>query len=740
MASFVEANRLYNEGKYQEALNLYLKLKDIYGGQIVEFSIKKCQENLNCQVQVTDNRETNILQSLSKCSNQPKMSVKNSFLNDYFDKIYVVNLDFQIEKRLKICNHLNSNGIKYEIFKAINGYATPIKDQFDEYTKKTLGSLLRYTEWNDREIKRGKHYIESAGAMGYLHTYINLIKQAKDKKLNKILILEDDILLSESFERDFIKFSNSVGDNWKILQLGASQYNWDSVEHDKALELGFYYPRLLDTCGSFAIAINMSVADELIDELMSFEAPFDHIPLGTVYERYLEECYVCYPNIVMPDVGVSYIRGERNQYEHSKKMRWIIDNFNYPLQKVSVGLIVTDRAQIKYVNSFTVASKSVFDLRLFYISSDGIRPIHNLDYFLTNQDNIINDMDNLSTICLDVDILGNMIGKIPVTERDIVSFIQNQLGITSEKSKCINNLTLPKQTYTPNMVSVIIPTYKRKETVLSAIYSVIHQDYDLKEIIVVSDNDEAEYNDYLCQKINELKEEYLNTNIKYIQHSKNRNGSAARNTGIFYSQGEYICFLDDDDVYLQGRLSASVEVLKNHKHTNIQAVYCGFLGWNSLENDLNRYTVGDLTKELLMINYKAHYLHTNTGTYTRKALLKLQGFDEFYRRHQDFEFSLRYFELYKIDVVKQALVRLKPEPVPNSNLLRNFEFIKLKINFLSQFDGIISKFGEKVAKEIYQAHYNDLLRYCNLDDISKQGFDIDFRNVWLFFLNKKISK
>lgn len=47
MASFVEANRLYNEGRYQEALNQYLELKEVFGGQIVEFSIKRCQEKLS---------------------------------------------------------------------------------------------------------------------------------------------------------------------------------------------------------------------------------------------------------------------------------------------------------------------------------------------------------------------------------------------------------------------------------------------------------------------------------------------------------------------------------------------------------------------------------------------------------------------------------------------------------------------------------------------------------------------
>ena len=98
------------------------------------------------------------------------------------------------------------------------------------------------------------------------------------------------------------------------------------------------------------------------------------------------------------------------------------------------------------------------------------------------------------------------------------------------------------------LVSIIIPTYKRANYLERAIESVIRQSYRNIEIIVVDDNDSG--SKYREENIKIMSKYEGCKNIKYLKHRKNKNGAAARNTGIAAAAGEYLTFLDDDDFFL----------------------------------------------------------------------------------------------------------------------------------------------------------------------------------------------
>ena len=80
-------------------------------------------------------------------------------------------------------------------------------------------------------------------------------------------------------------------------------------------------------------------------------------------------------------------------------------------------------------------------------------------------------------------------------------------------------------------VSIIIPTYRRPDTLCRTIDSINNSTYKNVEIIVVDDNNPGDEGRKLTEKVMEpLVEKY--SCIHYIKHPQNRNGSAARNTGI----------------------------------------------------------------------------------------------------------------------------------------------------------------------------------------------------------------
>lgn len=104
------------------------------------------------------------------------------------------------------------------------------------------------------------------------------------------------------------------------------------------------------------------------------------------------------------------------------------------------------------------------------------------------------------------------------------------------------------------LVSVIIPTYNRASVVTRAIKSVMAQDYEPIEVIVVDDAS----TDDTRRAVDGLRD----ARIRYIVRSENRGAAAARNTGIKAAQGAFIAFLDSDDEYLEGRLTAQVRAFE----------------------------------------------------------------------------------------------------------------------------------------------------------------------------------
>lgn len=126
------------------------------------------------------------------------------------------------------------------------------------------------------------------------------------------------------------------------------------------------------------------------------------------------------------------------------------------------------------------------------------------------------------------------------------------------------------------LVTVIIPTYKRK-SILKALNSVLEQDYPNIEIIIVDDNASLpEYRKYIMDSL----EVYVkNQQITLIHNERNLGGALSRNAGINVSNGEYIAFLDDDDWYLPGKIRKQVEVLINDKQAAL--VYCWSRGVSS---------------------------------------------------------------------------------------------------------------------------------------------------------------
>ena len=107
--------------------------------------------------------------------------------------------------------------------------------------------------------------------------------------------------------------------------------------------------------------------------------------------------------------------------------------------------------------------------------------------------------------------------------------------------------------------TVIIPYYKKKDTIKRAIKSVILQTYKNLELIIIYDDEDKSDLKFL----NNLKK--LDKRIRIIVNKKNLGAGRSRNIGIFNSKGKYLCFLDADDFWKKNKLSFQINIMISKK-------------------------------------------------------------------------------------------------------------------------------------------------------------------------------
>ena len=248
-------------------------------------------------------------------------------------------------------------------------------------------------------------------------------------------------------------------------------------------------------------------------------------------------------------------------------------------------------------------------------------------------------------------------------------------------------------------ISVIIPTYKNRGGLADSINSVLDQHCpELIEIIVVDDNDPD--SEYRLSTMALMQQYADNPLVKYICHKKNKNGAAARNTGINASKGDFIAFLDDDDLFLPNKVRLQFDYLENHQDHH--AVYCFVCRKGKIVS--TSLIEGNGIRDILLLqsNYP-----TSTLMFRRESLIAINGFDEAFRRHQDFELMLRYFDAgYTIGCVPEILVEMGLNQ--GENILTGEKLNELKSNFLEKFNRYIAREDSVTPgfkNKVYAKHY-----------------------------------
>lgn len=195
------------------------------------------------------------------------------------------------------------------------------------------------------------------------------------------------------------------------------------------------------------------------------------------------------------------------------------------------------------------------------------------------------------------------------------------------------------------MISVIIPAYNAERYIKEAIESALSQTYKDIEIIVINDGSTDRTGDIAFQCFQHESQRVL------IVHQKNKGASAARNTGIKYAKGEYIAFLDADDVWLPNKLQKQIALLENDK--DLALVYSNCYRNTDTLFDIAKPHRGFAFSELILDNF----IPTSSVVVRKSILDKVGVFNESFLISQDFDLWLRIAHAHKIDFVDLPLVK-----------------------------------------------------------------------------------
>lgn len=198
------------------------------------------------------------------------------------------------------------------------------------------------------------------------------------------------------------------------------------------------------------------------------------------------------------------------------------------------------------------------------------------------------------------------------------------------------------------LVSVIIPTYCRRELVARAIKSVLAQTYANLECIVVDDAS----TDDTADAVRSLAS--ADERVKCVEHDSNRHVSAARNTGIQTAAGSLIAFLDDDDIWLPRKLEKQVYVL-SQTSKDVGLVYCWFDTYrgNDCIGTRRPILTGHVFDDVLLNQPLGN---ASTLLCRREVVERIGGFDEELVRGNDGDFIRRIARQYKVELVPEVLV------------------------------------------------------------------------------------
>jgi glycosyltransferase involved in cell wall biosynthesis len=206
-----------------------------------------------------------------------------------------------------------------------------------------------------------------------------------------------------------------------------------------------------------------------------------------------------------------------------------------------------------------------------------------------------------------------------------------------------------------HLVSVILPTFNRENTIRRAMTSMLNQVDVPLELIVIDDASK----DRTIEAIADLLED---PRVRLIQNTTNLGGSGARNRGIAEARGRFLAFQDSDDEWLGGKLSLQLSKLaeSDDSHAGNYTAYIRIK--NAAAEYMPPAALRPDGRPLFERLIETNHITTQALLVRREIVVGLGGFDESLPRFQDWDLVLRIANRWRLTYIDVPTVVVYDTP------------------------------------------------------------------------------
>lgn len=264
------------------------------------------------------------------------------------------------------------------------------------------------------------------------------------------------------------------------------------------------------------------------------------------------------------------------------------------------------------------------------------------------------------------------------------------------------------------LFSVVIPTYNRASTISRSLDSIIAQSLKEWECFVVDDSS--------TDNTKEIIEDYCKKDLRFhfLINERSKGASGARNTGIIHAKGEFISFLDSDDIWHPDCLQKQLE-----KYQNNENVGCVYSNLNNIMSDGSQTPFGvplgvegNIFPEIL----KQGYMAPTSALSAKKNLLAEVGmFDESLPASQDDDICFKLAKNSEIAYIPEVMAYMH---VNSSNRISD-NSLNVAMGWWMLWNKYEDDVLENCDKEVMAKHYKECLHHfvqANNAKMSKKAY------------------